>query len=110
MRGIALERYTQRLKHYLRAQCQRLSPKARKRLLYGMATAYLIATLSAVIQSLCLKGNTPRLPIPRAQYLGDSASTLKAERTQERLRTLTQQITSNYEPKAKSTTQKRLGL
>lgn len=58
-----------RLHYWLRERCNSLSPKARKRLVYGISALYLLASLAMIAQLFLPAKEEPRLPIPKGQLI-----------------------------------------
>lgn len=65
----SLYRYYLGLHYWLRAYCNRLSPRARRRLAYGISVLYLACSLTIIAQVLFPRKVAPQPPIPRHQHL-----------------------------------------
>lgn len=89
-------RHYLRLHYWLREQCDRLSPKARKRLVYGISAAYLLCSLAMIAQFFLPKAEEPRLPIPTNQFIDSSIRSFGVDSIGERLSTITHQMIKTY--------------
>ena len=65
----SLYRYYLGLHYWLRARCDRLSPKARRYVVYGISMLYLACSLTMLVQVFYPRQEARQLPIPRRQYL-----------------------------------------
>ena len=65
----SLYRYYLGLHYWLRARCDRLRPKARRGLVYGISVLYLACSLTMLVQVFFPRQEARQLPIPRRQYL-----------------------------------------
>ena len=65
----SLYRYYLRLHYWLRAYCDRLSPRARRYLVYGISMLYLAYSLMMLVQVFFPRQEARQLPIPRRQHL-----------------------------------------
>lgn len=84
------------LHYWLRERCDRLSPKARKRLVYGISTAYLLCSLAMIAQFFLPKEEEPRLPIPKGQLIDTPIQTQGLDSLSHRFSTITQQMIAHY--------------
>ena len=64
-----LYRYYLEVHYWLRAYCDRLSPKARRYVVYGISVLYLVCSLTMIAQVLFPRKAAQQPPIPRYQYL-----------------------------------------
>ncbi|MDO4707940.1 MAG: hypothetical protein Q4A61_05935 [Porphyromonadaceae bacterium] len=89
-------RHYLRLHYWLREQCDRLSPKARKRLVYGISAAYLLCSLAMIAQFFLPKAEEPQLPIPKGQLIDTPIQTKGLDSLGHRLSTITHQMIMTY--------------
>ncbi len=89
-------RHYLRLHYWLREQCDRLSPKARKRLVYGISAAYLVCSLAMIAQFFLPKEEEPRLPILKGQLIDTPIQTKGLDSLGHRLSTITHQMIKTY--------------
>ena len=88
-------RHYLRLHYRLREQCDRLSPKARKRLVYGISAAYLFCSLAMIVQFF-LPHREEALPIPTNQYIDAPIPTNSVDSIGSRLTKISQQMIAHY--------------
>ena len=65
----SLYRYYLGVHYWLRARCDRLSPKARRYVVYGISMLYLACSLMMLVQVFFPRQEARQLPIPRRQHL-----------------------------------------
>ena len=65
----SLYRYYLGLHFWLRAYCDRLSPRTRRRLVYGISVLYLACSLVMIAQVFFPRKVAQQPPIPRHQHL-----------------------------------------
>ncbi len=65
----SLYRYYLGLHYWLRAYCDRLSPRTRRRLVYGISVLYLACSLVMIAQVFFPRKVAQQPPIPRHQHL-----------------------------------------
>ena len=65
----SLYRYYLRVHYWLRAYCDRLSPRARRYVVYGISVLYLACSLMMLVQVFFPRQEARQLPIPRRQHL-----------------------------------------
>ena len=65
----SLYRYYLGLHFWLRAYCDRLSPRTRRRLVYGISVLYLACSLVMIAQVFLPRKVAQQPPIPRHQHL-----------------------------------------
>jgi len=65
----SLYRYYLGLYYWLRAYCARLSPRDRRRLVYGISVLYLASSLTMIAQVLFPREAALQPPIPKYQHL-----------------------------------------
>lgn len=95
-KGFSFLRQYLRVQLWLRERCDRLSPKARKRLVYGISAAYLVCSLAMIAQCFLPQQEEPQLPIPTNRYIDSSIRSLGADSIGERLSSITQQMIQTY--------------
>ena len=64
-----LYRYYLGVHYWLRAYCDRLSPRTRRRLVYGISVLYLACSLVMIAQVFFPRKVAQQPPIPRHQHL-----------------------------------------
>ena len=89
-------RHYLRLHYWLREQCDRLSPKARKRLVYGISAAYLLCSLAMIAQLFLPAKEEPRLPIPKGQLIDTPIQTKGLDSLGHRLSAITHKMIQTY--------------
>lgn len=65
----SLYRYYLGVHYWLRAYCDRLSPRTRRRLVYGISVLYLACSLVMIAQVFFPRKVAQQPPIPRHQHL-----------------------------------------
>lgn len=65
----SLYRYYLGVHYWLRAYCDRLSPRTRRRLVYGISVLYLACSLVMIAQVFFPRKVAQQPPIPRYQHL-----------------------------------------
>ncbi|MDO4708000.1 MAG: hypothetical protein Q4A61_06250 [Porphyromonadaceae bacterium] len=89
-------RHYLQLHYWLREQCDRLSLKARKRLVYGISVAYLLCSLAMIAQFFLPKEEEPRIPIPEGQLIDAPIQTKGLDSLGNRFSEITYQMIHNY--------------
>ena len=65
----SLYRYYLGVHYWLRAYCDRLSPRTHRRLVYGISVLYLACSLTMIAQVLFPRKAAQQPPIPKYQHL-----------------------------------------
>lgn len=92
----AFYRHYLQLHYWLRERCDRLSPKARRRLVYGISSAYLLCSLAMIAQFFLPQEEEPRLAIPKGQLIDTPIQTKGLDSLGHRLSTFTHQMIQTY--------------
>ena len=92
----SLYRYYLGLHYWLRVRCDRLSPKARRYVVYGISVLYLACSLTMLAQVFFPRQEERQLPIPRGQPLDAPLRPSRLDSLGRELSRITHQKTAHY--------------
>ena len=82
--------------YWLRAYCDRLSPRTRRRLVYGISVLYLTCSLVMIAQVFFPRKAAQQPPIPRYQYLDVPLRPSRLDSLGRELSKITHQTIAHY--------------
>ena len=92
----SLYRYYLGVHYWLRAYCDRLSPRTRRRLVYGISVLYLACSLMMLVQVFFPRQEARQLPIPRRQHLDAPLRPSRLDSLGHELSKITHQTIAHY--------------
>ena len=92
----SLYRYYLGLHFWLRAYCDRLSPRTRRRLVYGISVLYLACSLVMIAQVFFPRKVAQQPPIPRHQHLDVPLRPSRLDSLGRELSKITHQTIAHY--------------
>ena len=92
----SLYRYYLGVHYWLRAYCDRLSPRTRRRLVYGISVLYLACSLVMIAQVFFPRKVAQQPPIPRHQYLDVPLRPSRLDSLGRELSKITHQTIAHY--------------
>ena len=92
----SLYRYYLGLHFWLRAYCDRLSPRTRRRLVYGISVLYLACSLVMIAQVFFPRKVAQQPPIPRHQHLDVPLRPSRLDSLGHELSKITHQTIAHY--------------
>ena len=92
----SLYRYYLGLHYWLRAYCDRLSPRTRRRLVYGISVLYLACSLVMIAQVFFPRKVAQQPPIPRHQHLDVPLRPSRQDSLGRSLSRITHQLIAHY--------------
>lgn len=92
----SLYRYYLGLHFWLRAYCDRLSPRTRQRLVYGISVLYLACSLTMIAQVLFPRKAAQQPPIPKYQHLDVPLRPSRLDSLGRELSKITHQTIAHY--------------
>ena len=92
----SLYRYYLGLHYWLRAYCDRLSPKARRYVVYGISVLYLACSLVMIAQVFFPRKVAQQPPIPRHQHLDVPLRPSRLDSLGRELSKITHQTIAHY--------------
>ena len=92
----SLYRYYLGVHYWLRARCDRLSPRARRYVVYGISMLYLACSLMMLAQVFFPRQEARQLPIPRRQPLDAPLRPSRLDSLGLELSRITHQKTAHY--------------
>lgn len=92
----SLYRYYLGVHYWLRAYCDRLSPRTRRRLVYGISVLYLACSLVMIAQVFFPRKVAQQPPIPRHQHLDVPLRPSRQDSLGRELSKITHQTIAHY--------------
>lgn len=92
----SLYRYYLGVHYWLRAYCDRLSPRTRRRLVYGISVLYLACSLVMIAQVFFPRKVAQQPPIPRHQHLDVPLRPSRLDSLGRELSKITHQMIAHY--------------
>lgn len=92
----SLYRYYLGVHYWLRAYCDRLSPRTRRRLVYGISVLYLACSLVMIVQVFFPRKVAQQPPIPRHQHLDVPLRPSRLDSLGRELSKITHQTIAHY--------------
>ncbi len=92
----SLYRYYLGVHYWLRAYCDRLSPRTRRRLVYGISVLYLACSLVMIAQVFFPRKVAQQPPIPRHQHLDVPLRPSRLDSLGRELSKITHQTIAHY--------------
>ena len=92
----SLYRYYLGVHYWLRAYCDRLSPRTRRRLVYGISVLYLACSLVMIAQVFFPRKVAQQPPIPRHQHLDVPLRPSRLDSLGRELSKITHQTITHY--------------
>jgi len=92
----SLYRYYLGVHYWLRAYCDRLSPKARRYVVYGISVLYLACSLTMIAQVLFPRKAAQQPPIPKYQHLDVPLRPSRLDSLGRELSRITHQTIAHY--------------
>ena len=92
----SLYRYYLGVHYWLRAYCDRLSPRTRRRLVYGISVLYLACSLVMIAQVFFPRKLAQQPPIPRHQHLDVPLCPSRLDSLGRELSKITHQTIAHY--------------
>ena len=92
----SLYRYYLGVHYWLRAYCDRLSPRTRRRLVYGISVLYLACSLVMIAQVFLPRKVAQQPPIPRHQHLDVPLRPSRLDSLGRELSKITHQTIAHY--------------
>ena len=92
----SLYRYYLGVHYWLRAYCDRLSPRARRYVVYGISVLYLACSLTMIAQVLFPRKAAQQPPIPKYQHLDVPLRPSRLDSLGRELSKITHQTIAHY--------------